>query len=177
PDGYFELPANQTYTLSIEFHPNISGTRERGTVTLRSCANSACEDEIRVTGLGIESGLVCSPGALAFGQVNPGHCLNESVTCENIGHEPLTIVRWGSGNEVARPTSEDFEIEPSAVRVLSQGEQSQIDVSFCPTRLGNHSGALFIDSDQPRPRIFVDLSGAGGGPNAEDLPEQLAFGL
>lgn len=176
PDGRFELPAEQTYILSIEFSPTSLGPRQRGSLRLRTCDNSACDSELGVSGHGVDSGLSCNPN-LDFGEVSPEECVTKSVLCENTGNGPVTISNWGSGADVGLPTDEGFEFEPSAPRVLSEGERSEIDVSFCPTRLGSQSGALYIDADQPRPRTTISLFGAGGGPDIEVLPGELAFGL
>lgn len=176
-DGRFDLPAQQTYTLTIELSPTIAGTQERGGIVLRSCDNSLCENEVRFTGSAIESGLRCAPTALDFGKVNPGECVTEQVICENISNAAVTVTDWGSGADIGRPTDDAFEVEPSTVRVLRQADSMDIGVSYCPTSLGNHTGTLYLDSDQATPRAFIPLSGAGGGPAIDVRPAGLTFGL
>ncbi len=179
-NGTFTLGAGESTVVEVQFTPVIPGTRERGNFSLRSCESSACETEIRVDGLGIESGFRCMPAELNFGQVNPGSCLTQTVSCENIANEQVTVVSWATVTNGGSVSSPDFEVEAPSVQVLNEGDSVDVDVTYCPETLGDDTGTLGIETDNQNPtlrNIFVPLQGTGGGPDIEVLPLQVNFGL
>jgi hypothetical protein len=159
--------------LEVTFSPTIAGTRERGSFVLAHCDRPECETEIIVSGLGVESGLRCTPEILDFASVSPGYCAFERVTCENLANETVTVAGWqvvpsGPSND------ETFEAEtPSARVVLEEGESFEIEVAFCPTSLGQKTAQLSIETTNADPvhrYLNVPLEGDGGGPDIEALP-------
>ncbi len=180
PDGRFSLRAGESTEMVVEFSPVIAGTRESGSFILRACAATACEIEVRLDGLGIEQGFQCDPPNLDFGQVNPGSCLTNTVSCTNIANEQVTVISWGPATQGGNSTSPDFEIEDPEVQILEEGDSFDVDVRYCPEDLGDDVGTLAIETDNIDARlrtIFVPLSGTGGGPDIQVLPDQLNFGL
>lgn len=180
PDGRFALRAGQAAQMEVRFTPVIAGTTERGDLSLRACDSSACEREIRVSGVGIEQGFRCDPTSLDFGQVNPGSCLTRTVACENIANETVTVIGTAPANTGGNPTSADFQIESVPAAPLATGESLEVDVTYCPTSLGEDTGTLAIETDNRDARlrfVYVPLEGTGGGPDIEVFPAQLNFGL
>ncbi|MEQ9499699.1 MAG: choice-of-anchor D domain-containing protein [Deltaproteobacteria bacterium] len=180
PDGRFLLPAGAQTVIDVEFTPVIAGTRERGQFVLSGCNSSVCDQEIDLDGLGVESGFRCTPDTLDFGQVNPGSCLTRTVSCENIANEQITIINWATVTNGNMPSSPDFTVEPSSVLVLNEGETLDVDATYCPETLGDDTGTLRIETNNPNPSardVFVPLVGTGGGPDIEVIPLEINFGL
>ncbi len=178
PDGRFSLKKGESTEMKVEFRPVIAGARESGSFFLKACEASACEIEVRLDGLSVEQGFVCDPANLDFAKVNPGSCRTMTVGCSNVANEQVTVISWDAATQGAGSTSPDFSIQPSEVRVLAEGDSMDIDVTYCPNELGDDTGTLAIETDNPRQRtVFIPLNGSGGGPDIQVLPDQLNFGL
>ena len=178
-DNTFTLAAGDETTVEVQFTPSTAGLRENGSFTLSFCDVVGCEEMVCLEGVGIENGFRCDPTALDFGQVNPGSCLTRTVSCENIANEQVTVVTWGLVTNGGSVSSPDFEAEAPAVQVLNEGDNVDVDITYCPESLGEDTGTLGIETDNQDARlrnIFVPLSGTGGGPDIEVLPLQLNFG-
>jgi len=179
-DNRFRLAPGASTTLNVSFTPVIAGTRETGKFILKACAEAACDTEVKLDGVGIESGFRCDPEQLSFGQVNPGSCLTKSVACENIANEQVTIVDWGASLTGAVATSDDYEVEAfTQARVLGEGDSIDVSVTYCPATLGSDEGLLVIETDNTDPRrkyVTIPLDGTGGGPDIEVQPPVLNFG-
>ncbi len=178
PDNTFTLRAGETATMEVQFTPNVAGTHERGNFTLRGCPGeiAECNVNVQLDGIGIEQGFRCTPPALDFGQVNPGSCLTRTVSCENIANEQVTVIDWVIGQQ----SSPDYDAAQPQVQVLDEGDSVDVDVTYCPDSLGEDSGELQIETDNPDVRlktIVVELTGTGGGPDIDVLPTTLNFGL
>jgi hypothetical protein len=176
-DGRFKLAPMERATFDVSFEPTVAGTRERGVVSFQGCASCAAIN-VALDGLGIESGFRCAPSPLDFGTINPQSCGTRKVTCENIANEDVTLVSWGTSTQPA--TSPDFTIaELTEALLLTTGDKVDIDVTYCPTDLGNDEGALEIETGNPDPRrrfVQVRLQGNGGGPDIEVTPSTINFG-
>jgi hypothetical protein len=176
-ESEFALAANESARFDITFRPTVAGTRERGEFTFQAC--SACPlQRVTLDGVGIDQGFRCMPPDLDFGLVNPMSCLTKTVSCENVANEQVSIVDWGLGQGAG--SSPDFTVEDfGAVAVLAEGDTIDVDVTYCPTDLGNDSGLLAIETDNTDPRrkfVTVQLSGNGGGPDIDVAPIVLNFG-
>ena len=172
--GRFKLAPGESTTLNTGFTPTVAGTRERGTFVLKAC--ESCSQEVTLDGIGVESGFRCRPASLDFGAINPGSCATQSVTCENIANESVTVVGWGPGTN----TSADFSFEAfGSPQFLREGESIAVDATYCPTDLGNDRGTLALETDNQIPRlkfVNVELLGSGGGPDIDVQPMILNFG-
>lgn len=176
PDGTFELRAGESTTIDAQFAPTVVNSTERGNFTLSACDAADCKVTVSLDGTGIEQAFQCSPPEVDFGQVNPGSCTTQTVSCENVANEPVTVVDWGTG----AASSDEFETSPAQVQVLTEGQSVDVDVTYCPQALGDDEGTLEIETDNPNPRlkfVTVDLIGTGGGPDIDVLPLQVNFGL
>ena len=176
----FKLAPGESTTINVSFSPVIAGMRERGGFTLKACAASACDTEVKLDGIGVESGFRCTPEAVDFAQVNPGSCVTNSVSCENIANERVTVIDWGPSLGGGAPTSNAFSIEAfTQAQVLSEGDSVDVDVTYCPVELRNDTGNLVIETDNNDPRrkfVTIPLQGTGGGPDIEVMPTTLNFG-
>lgn len=180
-DGSFQLDAGERVTVSMNFKPRTASARSTGSIVFSTCSSERCRHEVLFEGVGLDNGFVCAPTTLDFGLVNPGSCVTETLTCENIANAQITVVGWGPVVSGGVPTSEDYEIEPSSVHVLNQGDSIEIDVTYCPSALGEDTGTLGIETDNRDARlrnVFVPLRGTGGGPDVDVSPSDcLDFGL
>lgn len=176
-EGRFLLAPNEETTFNVTFRPTVAGTRERGVMSFQACA--ACSKvAVNMDGIGIEQGFRCEPASLDFGLVNPGSCTTQTVLCTNQANETITVVSWGA--LPGGTTSADFTFEAFGTpSVLSEGDTVDVDVTYCPTDLGNDAGFLGLETDNPDPRrrfVSVPLAGNGGGPDIDVLPTTLNFG-
>ena len=181
PDGKFQLAAGESTRMEIQFSPQIVGTTERGNFTLSACQNNpSCDTTVRLTGIGIEQGFRCNPSSLDFGRVNPGSCVTRAASCQNIANDQVTVIGWGPAQAGGNATHASFSIEPGRVQVLNEGDTVSVDITYCPTDIGNHTGTLDIETDNRDVRlrhVYVPLAGSGGGPDIEVAPARLNFGL
>lgn len=174
--GRLALAAGESKLLQVEFTPQISGLREDATIELKTC--DACRTlDVGLRGEGTEQAIVCTPSPVDFGDVNPEVCATQTVTCENTGALPANITQVGFANGA----SPAFVVarDPSP-RTLQASSSVDIDLQFCPSSLGDHSGALTVETDGPVPAsrtVVVPLEGRGGGPTITVTPESLDFGL
>ncbi len=167
--------------LEVTFSPVTAGTRERGSFVLSHCDRAECETEVRLDGLGVNSGLRCRPPLLDFGTVSPNKCMYERVDCENIANEPVTIESWRLST-TGQPNGDAFGLEtPTSNLELQEGEGFDLELGFCPTRLGQASAQLVIETADPNPElrsVIVPLEGTGGGPEIVVTPSGCVdFGL
>ncbi len=176
-EGRFILAPDEETTLNVTFRPTVAGARERGVMSFQACPACA-KVTVNMDGIGIEQGFVCNPASLDFGLVNPGSCTTRNVVCTNQANENVTVVTWGA--LPGGTTSTDFTFETLAAPVtLAEGDNIDVDVTYCPTDLGNDAGFLGIETDNQDPRrkyVSVTLAGNGGGPDIEVLPATLNFG-
>jgi len=175
-EGRYLLAPGEEATFNVSFTPSVLG-REIGSFSFQACP--ACSKiVVNLDGVGIEQGFVCDPATLDFGLVNPQSCTTRAVVCTNQANETVTVVSWGA--LPGGTSSPDFTFERFGIAtVLNEGDAVDIDVTYCPTNLGNDTGFLGIETDNPDPRrkfVSVSLAGNGGGPDIEVLPETLNFG-
>lgn len=174
--GVIELDPNQTAILRVRFSPEISGLRENGQLELKTC--DGCRSvNVALRGEGTEQAVECGPSPLEFGDANPGVCSMRTVTCQNTGSLPAQITSWSFANG----SSPAFMLPSTpAPRMLVSGASTDVDVEFCPTSLGDHSGNLAIETDGPVPAsriVVVPMTGRGGGPTINVTPESIDYGL
>ena len=174
PDNTFDLRARESTTLEVQFSPVVAGIPARGKFVFRGCNNDACDIPVIVSGIGVNKGFQCEPEDLNFRQVNPGSCATRTVSCTNIANETVTVISWGGSDD----TSPDYTFEAPRVLVVNEGDSVDVDVTYCPDALGEDDGTLVIETDSAASRqIEVPLSGTGGGPDIEVIPEVVNFGL
>lgn len=165
-----ELDGQASATVEVQYAPVVPSTPSFGSFILKTCETTACEVRVSLTGQSVEAGLRCVPDSLDFGQVNPGGSSAETVVCENIANDPITLVTWG----ITADSDPGYSTSRAEPRLLDPGASASIDVVFAPTGLGDANGTLRIETDDRN--VEVVLSGTGGGPNIQALPETLNFG-
>lgn len=174
-DRRFNLNPDEPLQLEVQFTPRVAGTRSQGSFTLKACASRTCEIRVDLDGFGVETGLRCRPSRVDFGQVNPGASSRQTVTCENVSGEPMTILGWS----IVEGSDPAFTANPSRREVLDEGESIEVNVVYAPSSLGEASAVLSLEIDFEHPvlrKIAVDLVGSGGGPSISIWPPVLDFG-
>lgn len=169
-ENRFRLAQMETAQLEVQYRPVVPGRPSTGDFTLKTCETAACEERISLSGESVESGLRCMPDNLDFDQVNPNSSATQTVTCENIANNPITIVTWS----ISADSDPVFSTERPRTLVLDEGDDVSIDVSFRPTGLGTLNGNLLIETEDQT--VEIALTGTGGGPDIQVLPPQLNFG-
>lgn len=172
-DGRLALDAGETVRLEIEFAPRQAARRSEATVTLRTCAEAACETEIELTGTAVEQGFWCLP-TLEFAPTTPGRCTERSLSCENRANVPVTVRDWG----LEFGSNRAFEVEAATTTPLAPSETLAVQVRFCPVQLGDALATLEFDvaRESQSHTYVVELRAVGGGADLRLSPEQLDFG-
>ena len=167
------------FAIPVRFLPTSEGPAV-GTLVI----SSDDADEPRVTvalsgaGIALEvPDIQVTPSALGFGARSVGSTSARTVGIKNTGSSVLRIL-----SVALRPFSSNaFSLveDPGEVPLVA-GASLQVQVRFSPTRQGSASGALVIESDDPRaPEVVVSLTGVGV-PNPvaqlEVAPLSLDFG-
>lgn len=172
-DGGFALRGGEEAVVEVRFSPERDEGTRTGAFTVKACDAPQCEVIVRIEGTGVNEGIRCEPSSLDFGLVDPGQCGTRTATCTNDASTSVTVVGWQS----SASTSDDFAFDASRTVVLNENDTLGIDVTYCPTSLGEDEGALLIDTNAPSGPIEIPLAGSGGGPTIDVSAETLDFGL
>ncbi|NQT35557.1 tandem-95 repeat protein, partial [bacterium] len=112
-----------------------------------------------ILGIGQGSGIVVTPEAVDFGELDLGTISFATVEIENISELDLTIDRIETVGECFSDNLGDVDNF-----VLQPGEMRSVIVNFRPTSAQGYNGGLEIDSDDPDlGAITVGLTGLGIG--------------
>lgn len=146
------LTANSSCTVEVVFTPKMSGTRT-GMLSIATSA-STLPLQVALTGIAIQSHLVVTPSALAFGNVVEGVASNQTLTLANTGNAQIT--------NLALVTRGDYAVSiPCATQVLAPGQSCSVQITFLPTELGERDGTLTVTSSDLSSPLLVPLTGAG----------------
>lgn len=164
--GSFTLGVAETQTLQFELTPTIPGAMEQSIFDFRYCPDPSCIVEGELLGIGIELGLECMPSPLAFGVVQPGTCAQESLVCENVGNELISVLSFGREDG----TSNEFVPQPSVPTQLDPAlpglprSSVGLPLEYCPNDSGVDTGAIEvqISSEDTGPAVVtVPVEGEG----------------
>lgn len=174
-EGRFPVRAGETVRIDVRFSPRVAGLRSDAQIVLHTCAASACETHIDLTGRGIESLLRCRPPAIDFGPVPPGTSQRVQLSCQNLTGTSFGVERVS----VLRGSSSAFEVDAPTPTRLAPLEAIPVDVTFAPLSPARARGELQLLTDHPEPTlraVEVDLLGSGGGPALGVRPGSVEFG-
>lgn len=156
------LPANGTYSLTIQFAPTSAGA-QTGTLLLTSNQSAAGPVKVTLTGTGepTASGPDLSAGAatVAFGNVTLNTSATQSVQLTSSGTAALTITGATVAGDGFLVTDQGFPItlEPGAVSVLN--------IQFNPATVGSADGSVTVTSNATTGAAkTILLSGVGTNP-------------
>ena len=148
------IPAGGLCALTLNFDPNVSGTRT-GMVTVNSNASNS-PTVISVTGNGTDTEITqASATSLSFGTQNVGTTSPpQLVTLTNVGDvtASLTIYYPYLGT--------DFYAEDNCSSPLPPGASCVAQVTFTPTQAGLRTGTLLVQGSG-QGNISIPLSGTG----------------
>jgi hypothetical protein len=177
PAGSVTVPGSQTLTLTVTFAPlQAAATPSTASFSITECQGCAAV-VVSLTGQGVASGLTITPDPLAFGFSPPAVALSQSIQLANIANQPikLTAPSMSAGHPVTA-----FVIgtgAPVFPMTLAPGQTASVPVVFTPPGLGQYTGSLtFFSNDPGAPQVAVPLSGTGGGPQIQCVPNTLSFG-
>ena len=147
-----------TCTISVTFHPLVSGTRS-ATLTIASDASSS-PNTVVLTGLGFTTApSICfSSGTVNLGAVGVnGTGAVQSVTVTNCGSAPLVI----SSVTVTGVNASDFILISNSCSTVPTGATCAVSLVFAPSGPGNRSASLsFVDNSSGSPHL-LPLVGSG----------------
>jgi hypothetical protein len=143
--------------------------RQLGTLLLATALASACQCGSH---LAAADGLVASPPALDFGDVTVDTEAVKTLTLTNQGSANVQLESGAVGGDA------DFQLQGFTSSTLGPGDSVQLHLSFTPSSIGPHSGALTVVTDvSDSPDTVVQLTGVGvtgsvvdAGPDAGTPP-------
>ncbi|MGA3327934.1 MAG: choice-of-anchor D domain-containing protein [Terriglobia bacterium] len=159
------LAAGGSCTISVNFSPTASGTRQGLlTITDNSYALANYEHDVFLTGTGVATGALAevSPATLTFSNQAMGTIsASQPVTLTNIGNVALAVTNISA-------TANFGQANNCAGSVAARGSCT-INVTFSPTAVGSLTGSLTITDNSKSlagSTQTVSLSGTGTGPVA-----------
>ncbi|MFT5682617.1 MAG: hypothetical protein ACI8RZ_003539 [Myxococcota bacterium] len=185
PAGGFEIDADESYDLVLNFKPETYISYARDLVIQSN--NAADDGETRVTllGEGVDGpvpDILVTPQSLDFGTVALGAVPSTYFTIQNIGDGDLNIgttTQTGGGAFVV-------DIDPENT-LLPAGQMTIVPVRYIPTSESGDNGSFIIESNDPDdPSVEMFFLGNGGGdfdypvamidcPSSSDPPETLSL--
>lgn len=160
------LAPNEVATFEVRYFPVAAGVQSRATLSVRTCAGCPAIP-VTIEGVAAPADFVCGPSSLTFGPASRGSCSGaQIVTCTNSTAEARQILRVASSNP-------DFVVRGlSLPQAVPAGLAQALEVDFCPSRPGEHTGTIDIETDDAR-RFRVDLVGGRRDPDIDVQPAML----
>ena len=113
------------------------------------------QQQIALSGTGIQGQLGASPSSVNFGSVNVGSSGSQTITLTNSGTASLTISQAttsGAGFSVSGITTP---------LTLGAGQSTSFVAKFSPTSAGSVSGSVSLTNNGPNSPVTVALTGSG----------------
>ena len=167
------LQPGQTCTVRVRFDPTVVGARAASV----GIASNAPPLTIGLSGTGIQTELVRSPAALAFGarDVDEGATATQTSTVSNTGTQTITLsglALTGDATQFERLTGAAGDCTPTTV--LMAGQTCALRLRFDPTTSGAKSATLTVTSNAPA--LAVALTGSATQTELTRSAAALAFG-
>ena len=150
PSGW--LAPGEEVELWIGYTPVF--VEDSGWLTVHTSDPALEEALIPLYGQGAYPLLVLDPPVVDFGWVEPMGAADSGLTMRNDGLADLTITQ----NLVV---GADFSLstELSLPITLAPGDEQWVDINYSPLTLGEHSGALWVESNTPAGTTQAQLFG------------------
>ncbi|MFW5878741.1 MAG: choice-of-anchor D domain-containing protein, partial [Myxococcota bacterium] len=176
-DGSFVLMPGESSEIDVTYAPTTRG-RHLAAFTIEPC-DGCMPAMLDLAGVGIDSGLVVEPSAIEFGAANPGSPVSQPVTFKNIGNKQVQILGLSIVSLTGGTPSQAFWVEHGELPFsLEEGDEVEVEVFFGPNDLQHHvAGLEWESSDERNQTGRIPMSGKGGGPDIELVPDVLSFGL
>ncbi|MBN2361706.1 MAG: choice-of-anchor D domain-containing protein [Deltaproteobacteria bacterium] len=172
PAGLMTAPAFSSTALDVTFGPRAGGVHE-AMLRLDFCG-VGCGLSVGLVGRCAEPRIAVEPLQVDFGVLATGESAVRGFTVRNDGLSPLTVNRVelvGAGTDFTLPS-------PPAALTLAAGADAAIEVAFAPTRAGEQSAQVILESDDPAaPTGRVHLIGRRSGSDLVAVPLQLEYGV
>ena len=151
------LATGHTVTVPVTFTPTHPGPAGGG-ITITTAASGTVQVTLNANGQSNGANLSSTTNGLSFEGVTPSSQSSDTVSFTNLGSQALTI------SAVDLPGS-PFSTSgaPAVGHVMQPGDSLTVTVTFGPTRTGQYSAALQIDSDGGN--ITVHLTGNSTSPS------------
>ncbi len=166
----FPLAPAEVVALEVRYAPTQASVRDRATLSFRPCPGCGLVS-VQIEGSAGAGDIACAPTALSFGEVAPGACATERVTCTNGGAAARSVVN-------AR-TDGDFEVRGATLPMrVEPGASVPVEVALCPRAPGVQRGLLVIDTDAASAearRWTVALTGGQDGAPSIVVDASLEF--
>ena len=136
----------------IDYSPVF--VEDTGWLTIESSDSSADHVLIPLNGQGAYPLLILDPPVVDFGWVQPNDFAENILTMRNDGLADLTITQ-------SLVVGADFaaSVEPTYPMTLAPGEEYQMDLVYTPLTLGEHTGAVWVESNSPAGTSQAQLIG------------------
>ena len=155
------VPPFGSMDVTVEYLPGRTG-RAEGQVAVMPCP-TCDEQQVALTGVGIEQALVVTPATIDFGYVPVDRTAVREFTLTNVGSRPLDVT------SIALTGGTQFDLPNApATATLAEGQQLTGQVAFRPGAKGEATDTLRIASSSARtPTLDVGVRGIGGGPEIQ----------
>lgn len=181
------LATGITCSILAIFTPTAVGVQPPGGPALFTVNDntSVGTNNISLSGTGLAvpvSGISCSPSSLAFGNVNLGSNVTQTLTCTNTGTANLTIgTITSSGTIASSVTGPGLSTDLCSGKTVLPAANCTIVLKFAPTIAGAQTGTLAIPNNSATTPYNVAMSGTGMGvappaPAISCAPSPAAFG-
>lgn len=150
PTGWLEPEAE--VEMWIDYSPVF--VEDSGWLTVTTTDPALEEAMIPLAGQGSYPLLVLDPPVVDFGWVEPMGTEDDGLTMRNDGYADLTITE-------TLVVGADFSLvqELPLPITLGPGEEQWVDLNYSPLTLGEHSGALWVESNSPAGTAQAQLLG------------------
>ncbi|HEV2813291.1 MAG TPA: choice-of-anchor D domain-containing protein [Solirubrobacteraceae bacterium] len=168
------LTAGQTCKVRARFDPTTTGAKS-ATITAES---NAADQEVALTGTGIQTLLTRSPGTLPFGphDIDDPPTATQTSTVTNAGTETVDLDAvdvTGDAGHFERLTTQGSDC--TAATTLTAGQTCEVRVRFDPTTVGAKTATVTVESNLADD-VTLALSGTGTQTLLAADPDTFAFG-
>lgn len=185
PAAGFEIEADESYDLQLNFEPETYISYSRELVITSNDAAGEGETRIALIGEGVDGpvpDILITPQSLDFGTVAIGATSSTYFTVQNTGDGDLNInttTQTGGG-------AFNIQIDPEGT-TLSPGAMTVVPIDYTPTAESGDNGSFVVESNDPdEPSVEMFFLGNGGGdfeypvaeidcPKSADPPETITL--
>lgn len=148
------LEVGETATIEVDFSPLKA--KNSATITVASDDETQPKVTVDLLGEGAVPELQIDPNPLDFGETYLGCDKSNEITLTNVGSGILTITSL-------EETGDAFLLlnEPDLPLDLAAGESAKLDAIFIPAEETKYTGALTVESNEPKGVQVAQHSGKG----------------
>jgi hypothetical protein len=169
-----ELEGGAEKQLQIFFTPKVEGEKTASLNFLDD--NSATATELPLKGIGVRPVITATPTAIDFGIVVVGEVVTETFDVKNEGNGSLDVVLDSLTSDHSEAFAVSFPGANPKSFHIEPGQTAQVSVSFQPSQVGDHNGAVNLKPCSSCAVVSVALKGIGAASALLATPSPFDFG-